>query len=73
MPGEEIGGTLCHGRSWSVRMIILLCVCIALLTFTNVILVAVLVALARVLDGEARKRGLLDVVDLLHRRKRWYA
>lgn len=54
-------------------MFVLLCVCVALLTLTNVVLIAVLVALARVLNGEARRRGLLDVVDLLHRRKRWYA
>ena len=54
-------------------MLFLLGVCVVLLSLMNVLLVAVLVVLGRVLMSTARKRGLLDAVDLLHRRKRWYA
>ena len=54
-------------------MVVILVVCVALLTLMNVLLVAVLVVLGRVLMSTARRRGLLDAVDLLHRRKRWYA
>ena len=54
-------------------MLFLLGVCVLLLSLMNVLLVAVLVVLGRVLMSTARKRGLLDAVDLLHRRKRWYA
>jgi len=51
----------------------LLVICVILLTLANILLIAVLVTLARVLNREASKRGLLDAVDLLHRRKKWYA
>ena len=54
-------------------MIVLLVICVILLTLANILLIAVLVTLARVLNREASKRGLLDAVDLLHRRKKWYA
>ena len=61
--GFEIGGT----------MVALLVSCVVLLSLLNVLLVVVLVVLGRVLMSTARRRGLLDAVDLLHRRKRWYA
>lgn len=51
-----------------------LLIVLAVLQFLfNVLLVAALVTFWRVLNADARKRGLLDAVDLLHRRKRWYA
>jgi len=54
-------------------VIVLLVICVILLTLANILLIAVLVTLSRVLNREASKRGLLDAVDLLHRRKKWYA
>lgn len=54
-------------------MLALLIACVVLLILVNMLLIAVLVALGLALNSEARKRGLLDAVDLLHRRKRWYA
>lgn len=54
-------------------MVGILVLCVVLLTVLNLLLLAVLIVLSRVLLREARKRGLLDAVDLLHRRKRWYA
>ena len=54
-------------------VIVVLGICVALLVVMNVLLIAVLVVLGRVLMSTARRRGLLDAVDLLHRRKRWYA
>jgi len=54
-------------------MVAILVVCVGLLTLANVLLIALLVVLGRVLNGVAKKRGLLDAVDLMHRRKRWYA
>jgi len=54
-------------------MLFVLEVCVVLLSLMNLLLVVVLVVLGQVLMSTARRRGLLDAVDLLHRRKRWYA
>lgn len=54
-------------------MIALLVACVALLTVVVILLIVVAVLFWRAVNADARKRGMLDAVDLLHRRKRWYS
>lgn len=54
-------------------MIPLLVTCVVLLALNLFALIAVLWVIGVRVNQVAKKRGLLDASDLLHRRKSWYA